>query len=319
MENISNSKYVSEIITNDKEKLQLDMDTIIESSMNSFITKLKISVETSIDAKLKDFYRSPTQYHDTLYDIKPDKFYEEKIKSAIFYFTTQMNQRHSNDDYKKMCENYIIVLHKIKSSNYFIIRCVRLPPGHNGNNETLYYIFTPFCILQERNSGLHNNENQYHFYQNPFPHNVLFTLKYANTTFFQNSYGGDFHNFYAFYQKYPEHFIENPGADFEILSSQQQKKHDEKLEELNKEKKEVEKLKKKLEDNHDYYHELEQMFIIFEEQKTKFEEDKLRFSLIKQKIDMMKKEYYAELELLTKEKEEFHKLKVSTIDIDSYF
>jgi hypothetical protein len=336
MENVSQSKILYQIIKDDKEKLKNDMNEIIQTNMDSFISMLKDSVHLSIDKKISDFYGSNFEYNDVLYDTFCTINIENTLKKSISQLINNINEckrgnpsiatiQHIKNK-EKQIEKIKMIIEK-KEKCFFFTRMNPHPTCQNNVTRTRYtYIFFPSGILQ--NTVHLQNEilnAPCSFFENNFSKNILFTIKYLSQFFFtEDTSDCDFRKFYTEYEKNPSYF-EN-GGDFEMICKQQKMTYDTELVQLREKNDDIEKLKKKFIDKHEYYNELKNKY-------EEFENEKKYFMLIKKKIDMTKNDLDNEKKIFEKEKIIFEKekiifekekykfdlLKSSTIDINSYF
>jgi len=323
----SNSSVINLILGIGKDKLNEELDIIIESKIASIKDVLGETIKRNINSSIQDFYRSDTNI------LKEDEVYNFKLNLKLVWQPTPNTSRMLNHTIEIKCyekeDDYKTYKKIYKKGVEFINENVLQISSNNNNYSTIIYMGNSFVVMKIENRGQYSCDRytRYEYYEHNIPLNIINIIKncYKNHN---TSYGNDTIWIKQNIINLCQMSLDNPllfsscGQNFEKLCEQEYDEINEIKQDLENKEKEWENLINEEHDKRDYYNYLESNQKNIEQQQGYIDEEKNKLKLTYDKLKQMRIEIENERKLFEHEKEEYYKKQnekqIDEFDIGSY-
>lgn len=295
------------ILGNEKDKLNEELDIIIESKIASIKDVLGETIKRNINSSIQDFYRSDTNI------LKEDEVYNFKLNLNLNFGYKNIKDCRRDKTNAKNIEFINENTLKISYKNTYL------------ENKYTLYIGDNFMVIER--AILYNGrveDNYYAFYEHRMPLTTIYILKSLYSVD-NMSLSYDIHNNII---NLCNKSLDNPllfsscGQNFEKLCEQEYDEINEMKQDLKNKEKEWENLINEEYDKRDYYNYLESNQKSIEQQQVYIDEEMNKLKLTYDKMKQMRTEIENERKLFEQEKEEYYKKQnenqIDEFDIDSY-
>lgn len=323
----SNSSIISLILDNEKDKLNEELDIIIENKIASIKDVLGETIKRNINSSIQEFYKSDTNI------LREDEVFNFKLNLKLVWQPTPGSTSRINptieikcyekeDDYKKWKEYYK------KGVEFINENVLKICTGIK-DWSTIIYVGNSFVVMEVTRFGYGHDQNRinYEYYEHNIPLNIINII--------QNCYKNNEKNREGYQDWIKQNIInlcqmslDNPllfsssGQKFEKLCEQEYDEINEVKQDLENKEKEWENLINEEYDKRDYYNYLESNQKNIEQQQVYIDEEKNKLKLTYDKMKQMRTEIENERKLFEQEKEEYYKKQnekqIDEFDIDSY-
>lgn len=324
----SNSSIISLILDNEKDKLNQELDTIIENKIASIKDLLGETIKRNINSSIQEFYKPDTNI------LREDEVFNFKLNLKLVFQTKRdtfgnkipfIKCYKKSDDYESYKKIY-------KKGVEFINENVLKLSSYYQDSSAIIYVGNSFVVIENEwyyngsiSNDIRHDDIKYEYYEHNIPLNIINIIKncYKNQGR-TNDTKWIKQNIINLCQM----SLDNPllfsscGQNFENLCNQEYDEINGMKQDLEKKEKEWENLINEEYDKRDYYNYLESNQKNIEQQKVDIDEEKNKLKLTYDKLKQMRTEIENERKLFEQEKEEYYKRQneqqIDKFDIDSY-